>query len=369
MEELHVDLDNTLGSGKFGTVYRIEYNGAFVALKAFGITSSMYGAKFSDKARLDFMTECKVVQQCSHDNIVQYLATAKVRINGVIFPALLMTLMEVSLRNYLWYPDAQNLAPHKEIKIANDIAQALNYLHEVVNLVHGDLHCGNVLLKCTSAHEGPLVKICDFGLAMIINSVSQQHSELQSLSFGSSLTTTMSVNTSSSANEDNGSDSGAFVESNTTGGGILVDCKKPVTPQGTFEKSSTASGGKKEMKKPVTQMNPQDLEMHRFGTIMWSIHTRLSSLSPGTTRDKNLTLIANRPLHDVVKDCWSTTKPSAKDLLKRFKTLKEQYPPVIPAEIMASQQKIILSQQETIVSQQNTIELLNKKIAEYDGKK
>lgn len=358
MEELQVNLDNTLGSGKFGTIYRVEYHGSLVALKAFGKTANA-GSVFSEEARTDFMTDCQVVQRCNHDNIVQYLATAKVSVGGVTYPALLMTLMDVSLRNYLAFPDAQNLAPYKEVKIANDIAQALNYLHEFAELVHGDLHSGNVLLRCISAHEGPLVKLCDFGLAKIITNISEKHRKLHGMGSAVSITTVMSVDSIRASVQDSG----------YTSGENLVESKKSVTPQGAFEKSSTASGGKLEdRKKAVTPMNPRDLEIHRFGTIMWSIQTRLDSLTVGTTADKNLQLIANRPLHDIVRDCWSNIKPSAKDLLERFSILKMEYP-VTPPDVSTSKLNMIIeSQQKTIASQQTTIEKLQKKIAELEGR-
>lgn len=124
--------------------------------------------KFSPEENNSFNQECEVMRKCIHANIVQYLQSTEVNIQDFTFPALVMTLMETDLRKFVGYASI-DLPPHKEVKIAHDVAKALNYLHGQQKIIHGDLHTGNVLLQCITAIEGPLVKLGDFGLAQAIN--------------------------------------------------------------------------------------------------------------------------------------------------------------------------------------------------------
>ena len=150
------DVSSPLGSGRYGTVFRGDYHGTPVAVKVVGITTTS-SPKFSSKENDAFDKECELMKRCNHDNIVQYMKSIKVKMNGSIYPALVMTMMDTDLRKYLGFQEC-DLPPHKEIKIAHDVTKALNYLHMMQQIVHGDLHTGNVLLRCLSAIEGPLVK-------------------------------------------------------------------------------------------------------------------------------------------------------------------------------------------------------------------
>ena len=353
----YVELDgDTLGSGKYGTVYKIDYHGTPVAIKVFGSTTTSR-TTFSEKARADFMEECKTIRRCKHENIVQYITTANVQIKDQYYPALVMTLMDVSLRRYLSFPEAVSLDnfPHKEVKIANDVARALNYLHNVASIVHGDLHCGNVLLKCISATEGPLVKLCDFGLAAVINTVSEQHSELSTLSSAGSSSITLSFSGENSLDTASVSESSSGTYANSEAVDMVTRDQEEIKPE------------RRDVIRPRenTAVNARDLEIRRFGTIMWCIHARADRFDPGTTKQKNLQLIEGRPLHGLVCDCWSDTQPSAATLLETFKDIKRAYP-------LKSHEAVY---SETIKSQQNTIvELLRKnnvleeRIRDLEGK-
>lgn len=347
MSTSDIELDGyscTLGSGKYGTVFKMEYQGSPVAIKIFGSTATSR-TNFSEKARKDFLAECLMLKNLKHDNIVQYLKTAQTHINGQPFPTLIMTLMDMSLNRFFFTREAEDLRnfPHKEIKIANDVAQALHYLHEIAkpNIVHGDLHCGNVLLKYVTAYEGPLVKLCDFGLAKIVSTISSQHTEMSLLNSHSSSVTiciddigSTSRLRSASLGYYSQSDGGASEE----GGGVVAAASTP---------------------KNI------DTEIFQFGTIMWCIHAKSDRLSLGTTPEDNLKQINGRPLYDLVSACWSQDKPSAKFLLDKFKELKQQYPVIDP---FAELNRTIASQQETIKSQQITIAYQTMKITELEKK-
>ena len=329
MSTSSIELDgSTLGSGKDGTVYRMEYLGAPVAMKVFGTTTTSR-ANFSEKARENFINECRILKDLKHDNIVQYLSIARVRIGGQLFPALVMTLMDMSLKHYFFTPEAEDLRkfPHKEIKIANDVAQALHYLHEIAkpNIVHGDLHCGNVLLRYVTAYEGPQVKLCDFVVAKVITSISSQDSDVSAFS---SRTTNVEISFDETNHSVALSSTSLGYHSQNDDEAIEENDGAALTPQ------------------------KRNTEIHRFGTIMWFIHTRAPRLELGTTPRDNLRLIEGRPLYNLVSACWSQDKPSAKTLLEEFKGLKRYFPIKSPLDgfnhTIASQQEVIASQQQTM---------------------
>ena len=165
---------------------------------------------------------------------------------------------------------------HKEVKIAHDVAKALNYLHGQQKIVHGDLHTGNVLLQCITAIEGPLVKLGDFGLAQAINNA--QLSDRLSISLRMS-------------NHSEGGDKSL----------VIAD--------------------------PVQALCR---EIRRFGTVMWEIHSRHKP-AVGSNRDDNLQEIENRPLYDVVCQCWDDEQqPTAEHLTKILKKVCHRYPVIDP---------------------------------------
>lgn len=325
-----IGLETSLGSGKFGTVYRVNYHGTPAALKIFGSTTTKR-AGMSAEARAAFIEECKRIKACKHENIVQYMATKSIMIDQQRYPALLMTLMDISLQTYVTFQQ-EDLLPHKEIKIALDIAKALNYLHEVAKFVHGDLHCGNVLLKCVTANEGPVVKLCDFGLTKVIDDVSQHHSELVSMTSASSYR--------------------GFLEPES---GVTESFSDAYLSE-SYNISSNSE-----------HPTAKETEIRRFGAVMWRIHIRQNP-EVGSTQDENLQKIKQRPLYVMVKRCWDKETPpaSASELITLLDEKKTEYPVVDPCsryqETIAHQQRTIASQQETIAVQATTINRLQSEL-------
>lgn len=109
--------------------------------------------------------EAEILRNLSHPNIIGYRAFGNPS-SDVAFLAMekasksLADLIEERVEELT--PDGVSPFPANKIKrVAEDIAQALAYLHEVKKLIHGDLKSANVLIF----GEFETVKLCDFGVS------------------------------------------------------------------------------------------------------------------------------------------------------------------------------------------------------------
>ncbi|XP_051213899.1 uncharacterized protein [Lolium perenne] len=160
-------LDNLVGRGAFGTVYKATMNletPAIVAIKVLDLQNQA-GSK-------TFLTECKALRNIRHRNLVKVLSScSSIDHNGTDFKALIFEFMpNGSLETWL-HPTACTARPFEALSltqrmdIAIDVATALDYLHHhgTVPIVHCDLKPSNVLLDSEMiAHVG------DFGLAKFL---------------------------------------------------------------------------------------------------------------------------------------------------------------------------------------------------------
>ena len=168
------------------------------------------------------------------------------------------------------------------------------------------MHTGNVLLQCITAIEGPLVKLGDFGLAQAINNA--QLSDRLSISL----------------------------------------------------RMSDHSEGDKSLviADPVQALC---VEIRRFGTVMWEIHSRHKP-AVGSNRDDNLQEIENRPLYDVVCQCWGDEQqPTAEDLTKILKKVCHRYPVIDPHKKREEELLAIIKSQDEKIS---TLTSTNKCLTE-----
>ncbi|XP_078168077.1 putative LRR receptor-like serine/threonine-protein kinase At3g47570 [Carex rostrata] len=159
--------ENLIGSGTFGVVYKasISLGGAnTVAVKVLNLEQR--GAIRS------FLSECEALRNVKHRNLIKVLSVcSSIDHQGNDFKALIFEYMpNGSLETWL-HPNAHRDRPSEgltllqRVKIAIDIAKALDYLHDhrPVPLIHCDLKPSNVLLDDDmTAHVG------DFGLARFL---------------------------------------------------------------------------------------------------------------------------------------------------------------------------------------------------------
>uniref|UniRef100_A0A0E0ISP7 Receptor kinase-like protein Xa21 n=1 Tax=Oryza nivara TaxID=4536 RepID=A0A0E0ISP7_ORYNI len=163
-------LTNLVGSGKYGSVYkgRFEFEENSVAIKVFKL--DQLGAPKS------FLAECEALRNTRHRNLVRVIsACSTCDPTGREFKAIILEYMaNGSLGSWLYpkvnkYGLKRPLSLEYRIKVAVDIASALDYLHNycIPPMAHCDLKPNNILLDdVMGAHLG------DFGLAKFLQSSS-----------------------------------------------------------------------------------------------------------------------------------------------------------------------------------------------------
>ena len=144
--------ENILGRGAWGIVREGRFRGCQVAVK------EIYEVILSDHNRRRFECEMSIASLCRHPNLLQFIGAT----NDDGDPLFVTELLDTSLRHVL----AQRALSHEEtVRLALDIAKALNYLHlkKPSPIMHRDVSSANVLLW--RQDESWKAKLCDYGAA------------------------------------------------------------------------------------------------------------------------------------------------------------------------------------------------------------
>ena len=159
----------SLGQGSFGQVYKARCGGLLCAAKILHpelaavnpVTAAAMPAEELHKLPvMRFESECHLMRNIHHPNIVQYLGMWQDP-SVSEFPVLLMELMDENLTTFLNNRD-QPLPFHTQVTICRDISLALSFLHSN-GIIHRDLSSNNVLMI------GDRAKITDFGMARLFS--------------------------------------------------------------------------------------------------------------------------------------------------------------------------------------------------------
>ncbi len=174
-EDLTVFLDEKVGRGAFGVVFKGSYRGEICAVKILiGDVRQMQTdipIGNNEEAVTAFDRECDFLKSLQHPNVVQYLSTAKHPKSDA--PLLVVELMDCSLSSFFSDLDEEYFTSKYEINISKDLSCGLAYIHSK-QIIHRDLCGDNVLLKLTQ----PLlvIKISDFGMSRLYDSSKLSHS-------------------------------------------------------------------------------------------------------------------------------------------------------------------------------------------------
>ncbi|CAF2054662.1 BnaC06g02630D [Brassica napus] len=146
------EFNTVIGHGGFGTVYKAEFSdGLVAAVKRMN--------KASEQSKQDFCREIELLAKLHHRNLVDlkgFCIEKKERF-------LIYEYMENgSLKDHLHSTEKPPLSWETRMKIAIDVANALEYLHFYCDppLCHRDIKSSNILLD-----DKFVAKLSDFGLA------------------------------------------------------------------------------------------------------------------------------------------------------------------------------------------------------------
>lgn len=151
-----------IGKGRFGRVYKaITDEGQLIVVKIIQYCKRSNQSTFKDPAdeemKSEALNEAKIHESLHHENIVTLLSYNS-RENCIV----------VNMNHFdgepLWRFLRRkhfNIGEKNAIEIFNQLCSAVKYLHEM-NIAHGDLHLGNVLVN-----DNHVVKLIDFGMAAI----------------------------------------------------------------------------------------------------------------------------------------------------------------------------------------------------------
>ena len=169
-----VFLDEPLGKGAFGAVFKGSYRDEICAVKvllhdAMEMQASIPIGK-NEEASNAIDRESDFLKSFQHPNVVQFLSTAKHPKSGSTI--LVVELMDCNLRSYFSGLNEESLTSECEISLSKDMACGLAYIHSK-QIIHRDLCGDNILLKLT--RPVPVAKISDFGMSRLYDPSKLSH--------------------------------------------------------------------------------------------------------------------------------------------------------------------------------------------------
>lgn len=169
----------SLGTGQYGDVDELLMDGTRVAGKRLNTTQLTSTGGNAQKMLQKFISECELLNEVRHPNIVQFLGLCflpnpRVHSDSMQQPVMVMECIDDNLYHLL---DSQaNIHLSTKVSILLDVSRGLVYLHNHnPPVVHRDLTSSNILLT-----ENLQAKISDLGNAqcLITRSRARSHSAM-----------------------------------------------------------------------------------------------------------------------------------------------------------------------------------------------
>mmetsp|Transcript_28591 Transcript_28591/g.79906 ORF Transcript_28591/g.79906 Transcript_28591/m.79906 type:complete len:818 (+) Transcript_28591:47-2500(+) len=164
-----------LGSGAFGSVWRVGLEGFTCAMKVLSLSEStdVYDVE-------SFKMETEILEKANHKNIVRYLGHEFKDTQMCLF----LEFVPHSLRGLLDKLKPEDVTPPKCKKLIIEIAKGINYLHNMTPpIIHRDIKSANIL--CTRDAQGcpEAAKICDFGVSKLVDRDNQASTFVGTMAF------------------------------------------------------------------------------------------------------------------------------------------------------------------------------------------
>ena len=165
-----VSLNDELGHGAYGSVFKVKYREVVYAAKKIH-PILIENVRSAEKHRIkdDFIRECLCCSCIRHQNIVQFVGVYY-HFDQSSLPMMVMELMDTSLTTFV-ENNKSYIAIQTKMSILHDVSKGLVFLHNHKPLIlHRDLSPNNVMLtRCQIA-----AKIGDLGVAKMIRADNTQ---------------------------------------------------------------------------------------------------------------------------------------------------------------------------------------------------
>ncbi|KAL5557456.1 hypothetical protein UlMin_039692 [Ulmus minor] len=144
-------VDNKVGSGAYGDLYKGTYCSQDVAVKILKLE------RVNAEMLREFSQEVYIMRKVRHKNVVQFIGACTRHPHLCIVTEF---MSRGSLYDFLHKHKGVFKLPSL-LKVALDISKGVNYLHQN-NIIHRDLKTANLLMD-----ENAVVKVADFGVARV----------------------------------------------------------------------------------------------------------------------------------------------------------------------------------------------------------